>query len=442
MASNRNSNNRRKNKVLSYDAYLNGGTQERTYRRVNYRDARENDRNVRAKAKSAQRTALLRDYSLLFTLLLLLIFGLIMLYSTSSYEAYADYSDPAYYFKKQAQAIVIGLVVMFLASRFPYKYLDKLAFPIYLFSVLMVFLIIPFGREVNGARRWIYIGGVVSIQPAEISKIAVIILTAQILCRTHFKRYKGLWGGFKLFVRVMWPSILQAILLYTITRNMSSALIVLLIGFGMLFVASRHVWPYLALTAVGAAFAYGVVRYVLNEDAAAKAAGTETDVSFRGQRILAWLYPEQYSDETAFQTLQALYGIGSGGFFGKGLGNSVQKLGYIPEAQNDMIFSVICEELGVFGAFCVIAMFVLLCYQIMTIAENASDEYGGLLASGVMVHIAIQVILNIAVVTNTIPNTGVTLPFISYGGTSVVLLLAEMGMVMNVSRNIRLQTED
>ncbi|HCW22264.1 MAG TPA: cell division protein [Lachnospiraceae bacterium] len=440
MASNRNSK-RRKNNVISYDAYLNGDLDNRNYQRVEYRTTSNNERNKRARTKSAERFAKLKDYSLLFTLLLLIIFGLIMLYSTSSYEAYATYSDSAYYFKKQLQASLLGLGVMLLVAIFPYRYLDKMAVFLYFASVLLVLMIIPFGRTVNGARRWIYIGSL-SIQPAEISKITVIILTARILCRTKLKRYRGLIGWIKLFFRVMWPSIVQAGLLYSVTRNMSSAMIVLFIGLGMLFVASRKVWPYFLLAGLGAGAGAVWIRHVISADQAATAASTTSDISFRGERILAWLEPEKYSGETAFQTLQALYGIGSGGIFGKGLGNSVQKLGYIPEAQNDMIFSVICEELGIFGAFCVIAIFILLCYQILTIAENASDEYGGLLASGVMVHIAIQVILNIAVVTNTIPNTGVTLPFISYGGTSVVLLLAEMGMVMSVSRNIRLQVEE
>jgi len=155
--------------------------------------------------------------------------------------------------------------------------------------------------------------------------------------------------------------------------------------------------------------------------------------------MLVWLNPEKYIDDKGYQTVQALYAIGSGGLFGKGLGKSLQKLGYIPESQNDMIFSVICEELGLFGAFCLIALFVVMLWRINHIAQNAPDLYGSMLAAGVFAHIAIQVILNIAVVTNTIPNTGVSLPFISYGGTSAVFLFAEMGVVFNISSQIKLE---
>ena len=157
------------------------------------------------------------------------------------------------------------------------------------------------------------------------------------------------------------------------------------------------------------------------------------------KRIDAWRHPAEYPSETAFQTLQGLYAIGSGGLFGKGLGQSMQKLGFVPEAQNDMIFSIICEELGLFGAICVILLFLLMIWRLMVIANNAADLYGALIVSGIMAHVAIQVILNIAVVTNTIPNTGITLPFISYGGTSTSFLLAEMGLALSVSRGIRLE---
>lgn len=161
------------------------------------------------------------------------------------------------------------------------------------------------------------------------------------------------------------------------------------------------------------------------------------DTPFRIQRLFAWRNPEKYTSDIAYQTLQALYAIGSGGLFGKGLGNSIQKLGFIPEAQNDMIFSIICEELGLFGAVCIIFVFGLMLWRFMIIANNAPDLFGALIMVGIMAHIAIQVILNVAVVTNVIPNTGITLPFISYGGTSVIFLLAEMGLALNISSKMR-----
>ena len=200
----------------------------------------------------------------------------------------------------------------------------------------------------------------------------------------------------------------------------------------MIFVSSPDYKGFFAIGAIGVTAVAGVVYYISQMT-------MSEDMGFRFKRILTWLNPEAYADDTGFQTLQALYAIGSGGVFGKGLGQSMQKLGFIPEAQNDMIFSIICEELGLFGAIAVILMFVLLLWRMMVIANNATDLFGSLLVVGVMGHIAIQVILNIAVVTNTIPNTGISLPFISYGGTSVLFLMVEMGLVLNVAQGIELR---
>ena len=161
--------------------------------------------------------------------------------------------------------------------------------------------------------------------------------------------------------------------------------------------------------------------------------------NFRFNRVLAWIDPEKYSDGGGYQVLQGLYAIGSGGLFGKGLGNSTQKIQSIPEAQNDMIFSIICEELGLFGAVLLTILFVFLLYRLMFIAQNAPDLLGSLIVTGIFAHIALQVILNIAVVLNVIPTTGVTLPFISYGGTSILFLMTEMGIALNVSRQIRIK---
>ena len=161
--------------------------------------------------------------------------------------------------------------------------------------------------------------------------------------------------------------------------------------------------------------------------------------NFRIQRIISWLNPEATADDGSFQVLQGLYAIGSGGFFGKGLGNSTQKLGVIPEAQNDMILVVICEELGVFGAIIIFVLFGLLLYRLMFIAKNAPDLYGSLIASGIFAHIALQVIFNVAVVTGLFPTTGITLPFISYGGTAILFLMAEMGIALGISRKIKLE---
>ena len=222
------------------------------------------------------------------------------------------------------------------------------------------------------------------------------------------------------------------VMVWQITDNLSSAIIIFGIAFLMLFVASPEYKRFLLMGAAGIAGAALLVFVILQMDS--------SSLDFRGNRILAWLNPEDYATGTGFQTLQSLYAIGSGGIFGKGLGQSIQKLGFLPEAQNDMIFSIICEELGLFGGIAVILLFILLCWRFMVIANNAPDLFGALLVVGVMGHIAIQVILNIAVVTNTIPNTGISLPFISYGGSSVMFLLIEIGLVLSVARGIRLKS--
>ncbi len=361
-----------------------------------------------------------RDYSLILIILFFIAFGLVMLYSTSSYEAGLEYGDSAYYLKRQAAATAVGLVVMVVVSRIPLAFWERLHSVIYVFSILLLGLIIPFGTEVNGAKRWIYIGPV-SVQPAEISKFAVLLVTAVWLCqssRSIFRTWKG-------FIATLMPALLQAGLILGITRNLSSAIIVGAIAMGMVFVTDERYRRYVLLAAIIILICAAAVLI---------AKKTSGSISFRFKRILVWLDPAAYADDTGYQVLQGLYGVGSGGLFGKGLGQSMQKLGYIPEAQNDMIFSIICEELGLFGAFSIILLFMLLCWRFMMVAMNASNMFGSLLTVGVMTHIAVQVILNIAVVTNTIPNTGVTFPFFSYGGSSIVILLAEIGLVLNVAR--------
>ena len=198
----------------------------------------------------------------------------------------------------------------------------------------------------------------------------------------------------------------------------------------MLFVAHPKTAPFVVLAGAGVVLIAVAVK--------ALEGMSDVEGGFRLQRILVWLHPEEYSGEGGFQVMQGLYAIGSGGFFGKGLGNSAQKM-IIPEVQNDMILSIICEELGVFGAIVVLTLFGMLLYRLMFIAKNAPDLYGSLIVTGIFAHIAIQVVLNVAVVLNLIPTTGITLPFISYGGTSILFLMAEMGLALGVSRRIQLE---
>ena len=362
------------------------------------------------------------DSTLMLTVILLIIFGLVILYSVSSYEASVTFNDPTYYFRKQAINTVVGLVVMFVVAITPYRLWERFWGLAYIFAMGLLFLIIPFGYEANGAKRWLRFMGT-SIQPAEVAKLAIIISLAHIVCRLG--NAITTWKGF--FIAVG-SSVPMVIAIYVITRNLSSAIIVFGIAFIMCFVVSTDYKKFVLMALFGAAVTALAVYVVVQNKGAA--------MGFRGERILARLDPNAYASGKGFQTLQALYAIGSGGMFGKGIGQSMQKLGFLPEAQNDMIFSIICEELGFFGALCVIALFLMLLWRCMVTVNNATDMFGALLVVGFMGHIAIQVILNIAVVTNTIPNTGISLPFISYGGSSVVALLFEVGLVFSVQRGI------
>ena len=367
------------------------------------------------------------DYSLLAIIIFLMCFGLVMLYSISSYEARTEYGDGMYFLKRQGLIGLGSIVVMMWVSRLDYHMFSKYAAMSYWGSMLLLALVkfTPLGIEVNGGRRWFRLPANQSFQPAEIMKIAVIIFIPYLICRMGNKVHtlKGSlgvveWGG------------LAALGVYVLTDNLSSAIIVMGISCCILFVVHKKQKIFLWIAGGGlAVFVAG--SYILGRL-------LENSTSFRLRRIIAWLNPEKYASTISFQTVQGLYAIGSGGFFGKGLGNGVQKT-VIPEVQNDMILSAICEELGVFGAIIILVLFGLLIYRLLFIAQNAPDLYGALIMTGIMSHIAIQVILNVMVVTNMMPNTGITLPFISYGGTSILFLMIEMGMALGISRRIKLE---
>lgn len=366
------------------------------------------------------------DYTLLFIVLFLLGFGLVMLYSTSSYEASLNLNDGSYYLKKQATATLLGLIAMTIVALIPYGFWERFATIGYFASIFAIFLVkSPLGYSSGGATRWFKVFGL-SVQPAEIAKITIILFLASFICKMG--KAINSWKGFGVIIAIPLPI---SLLIYVLTNNLSSAIIILGIAVVMLFVATTDYKKFVLLGLAGAAMVAVVIFFIVNQQA--------DGMGFRGERILAWLDPEAHASGKGFQTLQALYAIGSGGLFGKGLGQSMQKLGFIPEAQNDMIFSIICEELGLFGAVSILLLFMILLWRCVVIANNASNMFGSMLVVGVMGHLSIQVILNIAVVTNTIPNTGITLPFISFGGSSVLFLLSEIGLVLSVSRGISLK---
>ena len=366
------------------------------------------------------------DYSLLTIVIFLVCFGLVMLYSTSFYSAQIKFGDGMYYFKRQAIISAASIVGMMVVSKFDYHWYAHFAKIAYWISfVLMALVLTPLGVEAYGARRWIRLPLGQTMQPAEMTKLAIIIFIPLLICKAgkHVKDYKVL---LKIFI---WGAAAAAGVFF-LTDNLSTAIIVMGMVCIMLFVAHPKTAPFVALAGAGVTVLAIAVKLI--------DMSMDTSRNFRLRRILAWLHPEQYSDDGGFQVMQGLYAIGSGGFFGKGLGNSAQKM-IIPEAQNDMILSIICEELGVFGIIIMLTLFGMLLYRLMFIAQNAPDLYGSLIVTGIFAHIAIQVIFNIAVVLNLFPTTGITLPFISYGGTSILFLMAEMGLALGVSRRIQLE---
>lgn len=361
------------------------------------------------KPKRKTRTLYYFDYNLLIILLIILAFGLIMLYSVSSYMGSLMWNDPAYYVKRQAAFSFFGLIMMMVCANLDYRKLKKYYRVLYWFAAILCFAVLIVGKSLNGSARWIKIGPI-SFQPSEIAKIAIIIYLAAAIA-DNYQYLANEKNIFKLFLRAV------PILFFVAITNLSTAIIIAGIAYLMIFVASRKNKIFVWIMGLG--LAAGVLLIAFG--------------GYRSERIDIWRNPE--SHEKGLQTLQGLYAIGSGGLFGKGLGNSMQKA-IVPEASNDMIFSIICEELGIIGAIGLIILYILLLWRCIFIAQHASDMFGSYIAIGVCSHIALQVILNIAVVTNTIPTTGITLPFVSYGGSALVITMIEMGIVLSVSHKI------
>lgn len=369
------------------------------------------------------------DYALLAVIVILMCFGLVMLYSVSSYTAEIKTGDDMFYFKKQAFFCIFGLIVAILFSFGDYHWFYKLGTTLYLISIVLMLLVrTPLGTTYNGARRWLGYGRF-SFQPAEVAKIAVIVFIPIIIIKMG-SRYKGLKATLIPFVLGLIP----ALCAYVFTENLSTAIIIMAITCVVMFVAHPKTAPFIILLVILALVVFAGI-YILKHYA-------DTGSSFRIRRILVWLEPEKYQSEGGYQIIQGLYALGSGGLFGKGLGNSTQKLGFVPEATNDMIYPIICEELGVFGGVIVLGLYAYILYRLLFISQNAKDKYGSLIACGIFAHIALQVILNICVVTNIIPTTGITLPFISYGGTSVVFLMFEIAIALSISRQIVIKREE
>lgn len=356
------------------------------------------------------------DILMLFCVFLLIVFGLLMLYSVTAYKS--GFGEV----KGQVFATILGVGVMIVTARFfntRNRYYIGAAALIGAASIFV--LITPLGMELNGARRWFKLFGV-SVQSAEIVKITLILLIADRISKDRDYLGKG-----QNWLRIMALVGGYTGILGVISSNLSSAIIIVLICGVMIFVADRKYTKYIGIVAIGAIAVVLLVVFVKNGI---------IDLGFRGGRIKMWLDPENnVSGVDSFQTVHGLYAIGSGGFFGKGIGEGLQKM-KLPEAQNDMVFAVLCEELGLIGAIVVILLFVMLITRLLILATRVESYRDKLIVAGVFAHIALQAVLNIAVVTNTIPNTGVSLPFISSGGSSVLCLLFEIGLVLNVTKGL------
>ena len=360
-------------------------------------------------------------FDMVFFLLVIILLGvgLIMVLSASFPSAFNRQKDSYFYFKKQLGWAGLGLVAMYAISKIDYNILRLAAIPAYICSTLMLILVAVMGSTSGGAGRWLVIGPV-RFQPSEITKLSVILILALYVAKNYSKMKKFTYG-------LVIPGVIigLAMLLVILQPHLSGTIIIFVIGISIIVVGGAN-WKWLAslgsLAVIGGYF-------------------TITTFNYMTSRIEIWRNPGSDPLGKGFQTLQSLYAIGSGGLFGLGLGQSRQKYHYIPEPQNDFIFAIVCEELGFIGAMIIILLFLILCYRGFVIAWNAPDKFGALIVTGITVQVAIQTLLNIAVVTNTIPVTGISLPFFSYGGTALTMLLAQMGIILSVSRQSRLRKE-
>ena len=359
------------------------------------------------------------DITFLAFVLILLTIGLVMLFSASFANAYYIKNDSLYYIKRQLIFAILGVVAMLIISKIDYHILHKFSIPLYALSVLLL-VVVLFCPPVNGARRWIPIG--ISFQPSEIAKFAIILLFAQLIAINHKKM-----GTFKYGVLTFVFLLAPILLLMYFEPHLSGMVLITLIACLMMFIGGTKIKWF----AIGGAVAVAGLLVIIFSGGIEYALG----------RVQGWLDPFSDPKDSTYQTIQSLIAIGSGGLFGKGLGNSRQKYLFLPEPQNDFIFAIVCEELGFIGALIIIVLFGLLVWRGFVIAIKAPDKFGSMLAAGIVIQVGLQTLLNIAVVTNTMPNTGISLPFFSYGGTSLMMLLAQMGVVLSVSRQSTLKKQ-
>ncbi len=355
------------------------------------------------------------DIPFLILVLLLLAVGLAMLYSASYAQSEYDthYEISTKYLQKQAVCAAIGLVAMYFFSRIPASFWYKTAWPLYIVSIVLLLSVLVIGEEVNGAKRWINLAGI-QFQPSEIAKFTLIVLFAKLT-----RGFGSAAKEFRYGVLGFGMALLGILVPLALEKHLSAIMLMGMVAVVMMFVAGTS--PKWLLAGAGAAVLF-VLVYI-------------TFMGYAGDRVTAWLHPEQDPGDTGYQILQSLYAIGSGGLFGLGFGKSKQKYLYLPFQYNDYIFAVVCEELGLVGAALIVALFACLILRGYWIALHGRDRFSTVLAAGLVTLIAVQTILNLCVVTNLLPSTGIALPFFSYGGTALAVNLGEMGIVLSISRH-------
>ena len=355
------------------------------------------------------------DMSFFVLVMVVLAVGLIMLFSASYAYAWYDQRDSFYFIRRQIFFALIGLFVMFVISKLDYQLIKRFAMPIYIGSIVLLILVLLIGSGDGVEKRWIYVG--FNLQPSEIAKLAVVIMLA-IFLSSNYKYLKDFKRG------ILWPLVIIGIpaALILAEPHLSGTILVLIVGVSMMLVAGCHFGWLGGLSAIAAAGLTVVA----------------TTVPYMKSRIDIFLNPGSDPQGAGYQILQSLYAIGSGGLTGLGIGQSRQKYLYVSMPQNDFIFSIVAEELGFIGVLIILALFVVLIYKGFQIAMRCTDRFGSLLVFGIITRLAAQVLLNMAVVTNSIPVTGIALPFFSSGGTAMVMQMAEMGIVLAVSRKSRI----
>ncbi|MGL4362656.1 MAG: FtsW/RodA/SpoVE family cell cycle protein [Cellulosilyticaceae bacterium] len=372
------------------------------------------------------------DILLITIIILIVAFGVVMVYSASHYYGMNTRNDPFVFARKQAVIGFIGICCMlFITNKLDYRVLSNmgLARLLYWGSIVISLSVFVIGVEINGAKRWFPLPFGLSFQPSEIVKIGMIVMLSAYIVKNK-KYMHQIQKVLRASVIILIPTMLIAL------ENMSSALVIATVGFVILFVSTPRVWYYILGILGLATVIFGVYMLAMNTDSTKEIGGPVGKFlkQYRLDRVRVWKDPWLDPTDKGYQPIQSLYAVGSGGVFGKGLGQSIQKLGFLPEPYNDIIFAVICEELGLVGAVLLLLAYGVLIARGLAIAQNAYDFFGSLVAVGISTMVGVQVIINVAVNTNSLPTTGMQLPMVSYGGTALLILLCSLGLLTNISR--------